>query len=115
MPFPRATESFPDELLVPLRNMGADIAASRRARGISQMDMAARMNVARKTVINIEKGDPRVAFGSYLLAAWVMGIEKNILDAFDTVKDPEFQRQARLDQSKRVDRSGLKGFGDLSF
>lgn len=115
MPKPRVTESFPDELFGPLQQMGADIAASRRARGITQDDMAARMNVARKTVINLEKGDPRVGFGSYLLAAWVMGLERNLLSAFDTAKDPEFQRQARLDQAKRTHRPAMSDFGDLSF
>ena len=115
MPGRRVTESFPDALIEPLRQMGGDVAAARRARRMTQDELAIRMNIARKTVINIEKGDPRVGFGAYLLAAWVMGLEGKMLEAFRPETDPEFQRQARLSQPRRVRRAPVSDFDDMTF
>lgn len=99
----RITETLPDELMVGLHALGRDIAAARRARRMSQDDLAGRLNVGRKTVIRMEKGDERVKFGAYASAAWVMGLETNLVSAFSTDRDPVQLREARLSLPRRID------------
>ncbi|MCW3783569.1 helix-turn-helix transcriptional regulator [Defluviimonas salinarum] len=111
----RISGAFPDALVPLLRRMGEDLAVARKARRLTQDDLASRMNVARKTVINMEKGDPRVSFGAYAVAGWIMGLEQNLLSAFDPGNDPVFQREARLAQPKRVRADTGNDFGDLDF
>jgi transcriptional regulator with XRE-family HTH domain len=108
-------ETFPDELRPILRQMGSDLAASRKARKLTQDDMAGRLNVSRVTLGRLEKGDPRVSFGTYALAAYVMGMEKRLLSIFAQEADHEFQKQARLNQPKRVRNLPESEFGDMDF
>lgn len=113
----RITNSFPDALVPVLRQFGSDMAATRKVRDMSQADLADRLHVSRKTVISMEKGDPRVNFGSYALAAWTMGLERGILEMFSPDRDPVFQREARLGLPERVRTaaSAESPMGNLDF
>lgn len=84
---------------------------------MSQATLAERLHVSRKVVVAMEKGDPRVNFGSYALAAWTMGLERGILEVFSPERDPVFQREARLGLRERVRAtSSAEGpMGDLDF
>ena len=53
-----------------LRKLGRDLALARRKRGISTMDMAARLFVSRDTLWRLERGDPTVALGTMATATW---------------------------------------------
>ncbi|MCE6959354.1 hypothetical protein LAZ40_09850 [Cereibacter sphaeroides] len=111
----RTVKFFPDALVPILKHLGADLAAARKVRRMTQDDLAGRLSLARKTVVAMEKGDPRVGFGAYALAAWVMGLEQNLLGIFDPANDPVFQREARLAMPKRVRTEPDRSFGDLDF
>jgi len=57
-----------------LKTFGALIRAARTERGLSQSNLAERLNVSRYSVIAIEKGDPKVAIGVFFEAATIVGI-----------------------------------------
>jgi transcriptional regulator with XRE-family HTH domain len=69
---------MPNETSIPLparrslRKLGHDIALARRKRGISTIDMAARLFVSRDTVWRMEHGDPTVALGTLATALFVL-------------------------------------------
>lgn len=113
----RVTGNIPDSLAIGLRRMGEDISAARRARRISQADMAEKVAVSRKTISAIERGDPKVAFGTYAEVAWIMGLENSLLSAFAPSGDPVALREARLNLPERVRKTkpGTSGLGDLDF
>lgn len=111
----RLNKSFPDALVPILKQIGTDIASARKARRMTQEDLAERIGLARKTVVSMERGDPRVSFGAYAVAAWVMGLEKGLLSVFDPASDPVYQREARLSLPDRVRNEAGTVFDDLDF
>ena len=111
----RINDTFPDELRPIMHQLGSDLAAARKVRRMTQEDMADRLNVSRVTLGRLEKGDPRVSFGTYALAAYVMGMEKRLLSIFAQEGDYEFQKQARLNLPKRVRNLPESDFGDMDF
>lgn len=54
--------------------MGELIHVARTERGLSQNNLAQRLNVSRYSVMAIEKGDPKVAIGVVFEAAAIVGI-----------------------------------------
>lgn len=106
--------SLPDDLIVLFRRLGEDMAGARKARRMTQEDLAKRLNLSRKTVAAMEKGDPKVSFGSYAVAAWIMKLEAGLMDAFSPLTDPIYQREARFNQPKRV-RKATGNAADLDF
>lgn len=102
----RLDKTVPQALRVVLGRMGEDLSAARRVRKLTQADLAQRLNVDRRLVIRMEKGDPTVGFGAYAAAAWIMGLEENIAEMFAPAKDPVFQRESRLDLARRVRKEG---------
>lgn len=97
----RTKMTIPDPLVAALGRMGADLSAARRARKMSQEDMAGRLNVARRTLVRMERGDPTVSLGAYATAAWVLGLEKRFLSGFEMPTE-EGAREHRLGLPKRV-------------
>lgn len=97
----RSKMTIPDSLILALSRMGADLSAARRARRMSQDDLAGRLNVARRTLVRMERGDPTVSMGAYATAAWVLGVEKRFLSGFETPAE-EGAREHRLGLPKRV-------------
>ena len=98
----RLEKTIPPDLKKVMARIGEDLSAARRVRDMTQSDLAERMNVSRQLVIRMENGDSRVSFGAYVAASWVMGLEKNLMDAFDQEKDPVYQRNTRIELAKRV-------------
>lgn len=113
----RITNTLPDALIAKLARMGEDISAARRARRISQAEMAEKIGVSRKTISALEQGDPKVGFGTYVQAAWVMGIEDRLLSSFSPEGDPVAQRHARMSLPGRVRQPVTLAttMGDLDF
>lgn len=60
--------------IIALTTLGQMIKSARIERGISQLDLASRLNVSRYTVMSIEKGDPKVSVGVSFEAAYIVGI-----------------------------------------
>lgn len=69
MPFPAAQA---------LRKLGRDLALARRKRGISTGDMAERLFVSRDTLWRLERGDPTVAIGTLVTAAFVLQLHDRL-------------------------------------
>jgi len=61
-----------------LRKLGRDLALARRKRGISTSDMAARLFVGRSTLWRLEKGDPTVALGTLVTAAFILNLHDRL-------------------------------------
>lgn len=61
-----------------LRKLGRDLALARRKRGISTSDMAARLFVGRNTLWRLERGDPTVAVGTLVTAAFVLNLHDRL-------------------------------------
>ena len=98
----RLTSALPDDLARLLVRIGQDLSVARRVRRMSQEELAHRLNASRKLVARMEKGDPTVSFGAYALAAWIMGLTKNLEEIFSQERDPVFQREARLAVPRKV-------------
>lgn len=64
----------PEEVAALLRVYGARLRTARIRRRWSQADLAARMNVERRTVARLEKGDPGVSMSVLLSALRVLGL-----------------------------------------
>lgn len=61
-----------------LRKLGRDLALARRKRGISTRDMAERLFVSRDTLWRLERGDPAVALGTLVTAAFVLQLHERL-------------------------------------
>jgi len=61
-----------------LRKLGRDLALARRKRGIATGDMAARLFVSRDTLWRLERGDPTVALGTLVTAAFILNLHERI-------------------------------------
>ncbi len=61
-----------------LRKLGRDLALARRKRGISTVDMAARLFVSRDTLWRMERGDPSVSMGTFATAAFVLQLHDRL-------------------------------------
>lgn len=99
----KINDTLPDKLMSRLSEFGSDISAARRARNISQADLAERINVARRTIVRMEQGDARVSFSAYISVAWVFGLEDKLFSAFNSETDPVQVREARLNIPRRID------------
>ena len=84
--------------------IGRQLAAWRKLRGLTAQQVAARAGVTRQTVSRVEQGDPAVGLGVFLDVCRALGILQSVVDATDPYETP-FGR-ARSDQSlpKRVRR-----------
>lgn len=98
----KITGTLPDAVRVGLSRLGADLSAARRARRISQADMAERVGVGRNTIMRMEAGDHRVSIGVITAAAWVLGMENKLADAFTPEVDAGFVREARMALPRRI-------------
>ena len=111
----RMNGAFPDSLRTRMQAFGRDVAAARKARSLSQQDLAGRLSVSRMTVSRLERGDHAVGFDTVLCAAWVMGLEDTILSSFAAENDPAQLRFGRLAIPERVRRRSATSSVDLDF
>ena len=70
--------SLPLPVAQALRKLGRDLALARRKRGISTSDMATRLFVGRNTLWRLERGDPTVALGTLVTAAFVLNLHDRL-------------------------------------
>lgn len=75
-----SVESIPLPVRHGLRKLGRDLAIARRKRGISTADMAERLFVSRDTLWRLERGDPTVALGTFVTAAFVLQLHDRLLN-----------------------------------
>ena len=58
-----------------MTELGRGINVARRRRRLTAAMMAERIGVGRQTYRRVERGDPTVAMGTYLMALFVLGLE----------------------------------------
>ena len=68
----KSFSSLPGPVRDALRRLGRDLAIARRKRRISTADMAERLFVSRDTLWRLERGDPSVALGTFVTAAYIL-------------------------------------------
>lgn len=71
-----------------LRKFGHDIKDARRRRRLPMSIVTQRASISEPTLIRIEKGDPKVAIGSYATVLFVLGMADRLADLVDAKNDP---------------------------
>ena len=75
---PPLIDSMPLPAKRALKKLGRDLALARRKRGIGTLDMAARLFVSRDTLWRLERGDPAVAVGTLVTAAFILQVHDRV-------------------------------------
>ena len=71
-----------------LRKLGHDIKDARRRRRLPMAIVTQRASISEPTLIRIERGDPKVAMGSYATVLFVLGMADRLADLVDPKNDP---------------------------
>ncbi|MGH7022986.1 MAG: helix-turn-helix transcriptional regulator [Caulobacteraceae bacterium] len=79
---------LPPRLKRSIAKFGRDLAVARRKRHLTAAMMAERIGVAKATYQRLEKGEPSVAFGAYVMALFVLGFGDAFADLADAAHDP---------------------------
>lgn len=91
-----------------LKVIGSLIKNARRERHFSQDALAERLNVTRQTVMAIEKGDHKVAIGTFFEAAYLLGIPllstdekqltqwQSVLNGFDALLPKKIRKKKQV-------------------
>lgn len=94
--------TVPESIRAQLAQLGQRIRAARIRRKLRQEDLAARAGLSRKAIDAIEAGKFTTGMGTYLMALWALGLNREL----DLLADPGLDRDGltlELDaQSKRV-------------
>ncbi len=107
--------AFPDSLRQAMHVFGQDIAAARKARNLSQQQLAERVGISRMTLSRLERGDTAIGFDTVLCTAWVMGLEERMFSTFAPKHDPVQLRHGRLSLPDRVRAAEAATSHDLDF
>lgn len=84
------------------RQLGTQIKRSRLARKLSQELIAERARVSLSGLQRMEKGDPAVAMGSYLMVLLALGILPDTLGIVDSLGNELLEMNERLRAPKAV-------------
>jgi transcriptional regulator with XRE-family HTH domain len=98
-----------------LRQLGRDLALARRKRGIATSDMAARLFASRDTLWRLERGDPTVALGTLVTAAFILNLHERIANLAAPASD---DLGLSLDQHRlpqRIRRQKYKRMAEIAF
>ncbi len=71
-----------------LRKLGRDVKDARRRRRLPMSIVMQRASISEPTLIRIERGDPKVAMGSYATVLFVLGMADRLADLVDAKNDP---------------------------
>lgn len=97
-PFPSVTRQA--------QELGERMRLARLRRKITTVLFAERMGVSRETLRRLEAGDPNIAFGTYMRALRVLGLDQDIdAVARDDVLGRKLQDVATLGPARRSRRS----------
>ena len=66
-----------------LRHLGQRISLARRARHLTQPDLAVKTGVGLSTITQIEKGAPTVQIGFYINALWALDLLRELQQAVE--------------------------------
>lgn len=96
------------EVVNSITRLGDQLRIARKRRRMTQTEFAERLGVSRETVRRMERGDPGIAIGVILSAAWIFGLLETALAAFapnnDTIGQAlELHRLTTTGGTKRDD------------
>ena len=83
----KSSDALPVPVIRALRKIGGDLRDARRRRRIPTEIMAARIGMSRTTLSRLEKGDHRVAVGTYATALFVLGLIQRLNELADVRHD----------------------------
>lgn len=107
-----AKTAVPPEVARALNDLGDGLKIARRRRRQSQAEFARRLMVGRATLQRMERGDPTVALGTWVTAAWLLGRLSDLQAAFNPDRDETGKRLERRYLPRRAAPSGASS-GDL--
>ena len=107
-----AKTAFPPEVARVLEGLGEGLKIARQRRRQSQMDFAERLMISRATLQRMERGDPTVALGPWVTAAWLLGRLSDLQIVFNPDHDEAGKRLERQYLPRRS-RQSKKRNGDL--
>lgn len=102
--FMKTSFPLPGPVKAALKKLGADIRDARRRRRIPTTLMAERAFISRATLGRLEKGDPRVSFGSYATVLFVLGLTDSLRNLVDANNDPVGRTLEEERLPKRIHR-----------
>lgn len=85
-----------------LRKLGNDIKDARRRRRLPMSIVMQRASISEPTLIRIERGDSKVAIGSYATVLFVLGMTDRLADLIDPKNDPVGLRLEEENLPKRI-------------
>ena len=85
-----------------LRKLGHDIKDARRRRRLPMSIVTQRASISEPTLIRIERGDSKVAIGSYATVLFVLGMTERLADLVDSKNDPVGLRLEEENLPKRI-------------
>lgn len=91
---------LPASVQARLRAQGDLISAARRAKGLTQSDLAERAGTSRPTLYRLEGGKPNVAWGTVMTVCWLLDIPTDP-DLMDPVRRTELLSAAAAVQRAR--------------
>lgn len=80
-----------------LRTLGERLRVVRRAKGLTQPDLAAQIGVSLSTMVQMEKGAPTVQIGFYAAALWALDLVDEFARAMAVLG---LESAANLNQTK---------------
>lgn len=83
-----AIHLLPFEVEDILASLGQRVSAARRARGLTQPDLAAKAGIGMSTMVAIEKGAPTVQFGFWLSVLWALDLLEGFAQLAQLGRDP---------------------------
>lgn len=86
-PDPPRMSSLPIPVERALRKLGRDMGDARRRRRIPMKLLAERADISRSTLAAIERGRPGVAFGSYAVVLYILGMLERVAELADVRRD----------------------------
>ena len=88
-----------------LSKVGRDIKNARRRQRLPMSIVTQRASISEPTLIRIEKGDPKVAIGSYATVLFVLGMADRLADLVDPKNDPVGLQLEEENLPKRIRRA----------
>ena len=74
---------FPAFILQQIEQVAARVVATRKARGETQAQWAAKLGISQPTMARLERGDPAIATATYLTCLSLLNPQLQLLDLLD--------------------------------
>lgn len=93
---------LPQPIVQRLRRQGERLAAARSRRGWTQAELAQRLGSSRRTIVNLESGQPGVAWGTVIHAFWLLDLSLDD-NAYGIAEPSPSRHRARGRKSGTID------------